>query len=116
MKKGPLLGTAVGRHELAAVSIACPSHGLFVIRCTDDSYVITTRHARRYSVVVMRQGTRVVPRDVHYGRRSDWSQDTACEARSVSRDVDRRGMGACEDSTGIDALDDMPPALLDGMC
>ena len=115
VEQGPLLGAAVCGHELAALSIARPSHRFFVIRCTDDRYVITTRHARRDCVVAIRQGTRVVARDVYdYGGRSDWSQDTACEARSVSREVDRRGGGAWEASAGMEALVGM--ALFDGMC
>ena len=90
-------------------------HCFFVIRCTDDRYVITTGHARRDCVVAMRQGTRVVARDVYdYGGRSDWSQDTACEARSVSREVERRGGGAWEASAVMEALVGM--ALFDGMC
>lgn len=115
MEQGPLPGAAVGGHELAALGIARPSHRFFVIRCTDDCYVITTGHARRDCVVAMRQGMRVVARDVYdYGGRSDWSQDTACEARSVSREADRRGRGAWEASAGIEALVGM--ALFDGMC
>lgn len=115
VEQGPLLGAAVRGHEFAALSIARPSHRFFVIRCTDDRYVITTRHARRDCVVAIRQGTRVVARDVYdYGGRSDWSQDTACEARSVSREVDRRGGGAWEASAGMEALVGM--ALFDGMC
>lgn len=115
MKQGPLPGAAVGGHELAALGIARPSHRFFVIRCTDDRYVITTGHARRDCVVAMRQGTRVVARDVYdYGGRSDWSQDTACEACSVSREADRRGRGAWEASAGIEAL--VGTALFDGMC